>query len=185
MSSVTPLANQITDSNFLQANGFSFTIDRAPTLGFYGNAVNVPGFILPPAIQPSYLKEIPRPGTVMSFQDLRVRFLVDAGLENYMEIQKWMRGIGFPSSLQEIYDWQETSPVDYGPRDSIDGIFSDGTLTILNNINNPIFNVKFKDCWPHSLSDLQFDAQQPDVEYLTAEVVFKYTIYSITDIFCC
>jgi len=185
MSAAQPLSTQITDRNFLQANGFSFTIDRAPTLGFYGNAVNVPGFNLPAAIQPSYLKDIPRPGTVMEFNDLRVRFLVDQGLQNYNEIQRWMRGIGFPESLQQIYDWQKTSPVAYEQRDSIEGIFSDATLTILSAINTPIFSVKFQDCWPSNLSDLAFDAQQADVEYLTAEVTFKYTYYEITDVACC
>jgi len=185
MSAAQPLANQITDRNFLQANGFSFTIDRAPTIGFYGNAINVPGFTLPPAMQPTYLKMIPRPGEIMEFQDLRVRFLVDQGLENYMEIQNWMRGIGFPESLQQIYDWEESSPVKYEQRNIIETLFSDATMTILSAINQPLFSVKFKDCWPHSLSDLSFDAQQSDVEYLTAEVVFKYSVYNITDVVCC
>jgi hypothetical protein len=27
-------------------------------------------------------------------------------LTNYMEIQNWMRGLGFPETLQQIYDWQ-------------------------------------------------------------------------------
>jgi len=185
MSAAQPLANQITDRNFLQANGFSFTIDRAPTIGFYGNAINVPGFTLPPAMQPTYLKMIPRPGEIMEFQDLRVRFLVDQGLENYMEIQNWMRGIGFPESLQQIYDWEESSPVKYEERNIIETLFSDATMTILSAINQPLFSVKFKDCWPHSLSDLSFDAQQSSVEYLTAEVVFKYSVYNITDVVCC
>jgi len=185
MTAAQPLANQITDRNFLQANGFSFTINRAPTLGFYGNAINVPGITLPPVMQPSYLKMIPRPGDVPEFNDLRIRFLVDAGLENYMEIQNWMRGIGFPESLEQIYDWEESSPVKYEQKNIIETLFSDATLTILNGVLKPIFTVRFKDCWPHSLSDLQFDAQTADVEYLTAEVVFKYSIYKITDVFCC
>ena len=38
----------------------------------------------------------------MDFGDLSLRFLVDEDLTNYMEIQKWMRGLGFPESLQEF-----------------------------------------------------------------------------------
>ncbi len=185
MSAIQPLSAQITDRNFLQANGFSFTINRAPTVGFYGNAINVPGFTLPAAIQPTYLKMIPRPGDVMEFNDLRIRFLVDAGLENYMEIQNWMRGIGFPESLQEIYEWQDSSPVKHEQKNIIESLYSDATLTILSGILKPVFSVRFKDCWPHSLSDLNFDSQQSDVEYLTAEVVFKYSVYGITDAGCC
>merc|ERR1712078_784043 len=113
-----PLSSQITDRNFLEANGFSFTVNRAPALGFYSNAVNVPGSSMATAVQPNYLRNIPRPGTQLEFNDLTVRFLVDQGLENYVEIQNWLRGIGFPESLSEIYEWQNTGPVRKG-RDEI------------------------------------------------------------------
>jgi hypothetical protein len=35
--------------------------------------------------------------------------------------------------------------------------------------------------FPYSLSALEFDSTNPDVEYFTAEVSFKYTIYNILD----
>ena len=38
----------------------------------------------------------------MDFGDLSLRFLVDEDLTNYMEIQKWMRGLGFPESLTRV-----------------------------------------------------------------------------------
>ena len=179
-----PLSSQITDRNFLQANGFSFTVNRAPTLGFFGNAVNVPGLTMNTTVQPNYLRNIPRPGTQLDFNDLTLRFLVDQGLENYIEIQNWLRGIGFPESLSEIYDWQNTGPVRKSNRDEIN-LTSDGTMTILNGINRPVFSVVFKDLFPTSISDLQFDSQTTDVEYLTAQVTFKYSVYNITDVACC
>ena len=61
-------------------------------------------------------------------------------------------------------------------------IYSDGTLQVLTSSNTPNFKLKFKDLWPYQLSDLQFDATDSDVEYLTSEVTFKYTIYDITDL---
>jgi hypothetical protein len=179
-----PLSSQITDRNFLQANGFSFTVNRAPTLGFFGNAVNVPGLIMNTTVQPNYLRNIPRPGTQLDFNDLTIRFLVDQGLENYTEIQNWLRGIGFPESLSEIYEWQNTGPVKKSDKDEIN-LYSDGTMTILNGINRPVFSVVFKDLFPTSISDLQFDSQTTDVEYLTAQVTFKYSVYNITDVACC
>ena len=179
-----PLSSQITDRNFLEANGFSFTVNRAPALGFYGNAVNVPGISMATTVQPNYLRNIPRPGTQLEFNDLTVRFLVDQGLENYVEIQNWLRGIGFPESLSEIYEWQNTGPVRKSARDEIN-LTSDGTMTILNGINRPVFSVVFKDLFPTSISDLQFDTQTNDVEYLTAQATFKYSVYNITDVACC
>ena len=182
MSESIAFQNQITDRNFLQATGFSFTVNRASHLGYYGNSINVPGLVLGTVEQPSYTRMIPRPGELLEFNDLRIRFLIDQGLQNYNEIQNWMRGLGFPESLQEIYDFQKDGPIDNG---GIQNLFSDGTLTILNGINRPMFSVKFKDMFPVTLSDITFDATATDVEYLTAEVTFKYSVYNITDVTCC
>ena len=41
--------------------------------------------------------------------------------------------------------------------------------------------VKFADLFPVSLTSLQFNATENDVNYFTAEASFKYTIYNITD----
>jgi hypothetical protein len=179
-----PLTSQITDRNFLQANGFNFILNRAPKIGFYGNAMNVPGMVMGVVAQPSYTRLIPRPGEILEFNDLRIRFLIDQGLENYMEIQHWLRGIGFPESLEEIYSFQEEGPVKQGPKSEIN-LFSDGTLTILNGLNRPTFAVKFKDLFPTSLSDINFDSTNSDVEYLTADVTFKYSNYTIEPFECC
>jgi hypothetical protein len=42
------------------------------------------------------------PGDKILFEDFSLRFLVDENLENYMEIHNWIRGLGFPESLEEI-----------------------------------------------------------------------------------
>ena len=65
---------------------------------------------------------------------------------------------------------------------SNDDIYSDGTLQILSSNLIPKFNVKFSDLWPYSLTTMTFDATDTDIEYFTADVGFKYTIYDITDI---
>ena len=44
------------------------------------------------------------------------------------------------------------------------------------------FKIKFSDLWPYNLSALNFDATDTDIEYFTADVTFKYTIYQITDL---
>ena len=52
----------------------------------------------------------------------------------------------------------------------------------LSSSNTPNFKIKFLDMFPVSLSDLDFDATDYDIDYLTANVTFKYTIYNITDL---
>ena len=58
-------------------------------------------------------------------------------------------------------------------------MYGDATLTILTNKNNPIVEVRFRDVYPVSLSALQYDQSPTDVQYLTADVDFDYTIYEI------
>ena len=66
----------------------------------------MPGLDLGVATQATYLTDIPRAGEKLTFGDLTLTFLVDEDLSNYLEIQNWMRGLGFPESLDQIYDWQ-------------------------------------------------------------------------------
>ena len=179
----TPLSSQITDRNFLTPTGFLFQVQRAPKISYFGNRINVPSLNLGVAQQTNYLTDIPRPGEKIDFGDLSLRFLIDENLENYLEVQNWIRGIGFPESLTQIYDFQKTGNID-GDNDMLN-LYSDGTLTILSQLNKPMFYVKFEDLFPYALSDIQFDATVADVEYLTAEVSFKYTIYNIEPATCC
>jgi hypothetical protein len=98
-----------------------------------------------------------------------------------MEIQNWIRGIGYPESLDEIYAWQRSNPNMSLQEKSQMNLYSDATLSILTSANNSNFKVKFSDVFPYSITDLQFDATDSDIDYLTAEVTFKYTIYNIVD----
>ena len=175
-------ANQIQNRNFLSPVGFKFTLNRCPKVAFFSNSANIPGLNLGVVVQPSYLKDIDTPGDKIQFNDLTIRFLVDENLENYMEIQNWIRGLGFPYSLDEIYDLQQEQKYVDTSDSKLMNIYSDGTLHILTSSSTPNFKLKFKDLWPYSISDLQFDATDSDIEYLTAEVTFKYTIYDITDL---
>ena len=173
---------QIKNRNFLAPTGFKLVLNRSPKVAFFSNAANLPGITLGEATQPTYLKDIPTPGDKIVFDDFNIRFLVDEDLKNYMELQNWIRGLGFPETLKEIYDLQdEERDVDMSKSNTMD-IYSDGTLTVLGSNNNAIFKVNFSDLWPYSLTTLNFDATDTDVNFFTAEVGFKYTIYNITDI---
>ena len=173
----TPFANQIGNRNFLSPVGFKFTLAKEPKVAFFCNSAQIPEISLGTAVQPSYLKEIDVPGDKVFYGDLNVRFLVDENLENYMAIHNWITGLGFPETTQ---DYKDAITDDQGLRDTNE-VFSDGSLRILNSNYNEIAIVKFKDLFPVSLSSLEFDASLTDVEYLTADASFKYTIYNIFD----
>ena len=173
----TPIDNR----NFLSPTGFKFGLKRSPGVAFFCNQANIPSLDLGVAEQPSYLKDIPIPGDKMQFGDLNLRFLVDEDLVNFMEIQNWMRGLGFPESLAEFNDLKNEAIL--GPMGkSTEDVYSDGTLQILSSNLIPKFQVVFNDLFPYSLSTVTFDATDTDIEYFTADVSFKYTIYRITDL---
>ena len=174
----TPIDNR----NFLAPTGFKFSLKRSPGVAFFCNQANIPSLDLGIATQPTYLKDIDIPGDKIQFGDLTLRFLVDEDLVNYMEIQNWIRGLGYPESVQEFNKLEKEAviPGNYGR--SGDNIYSDGTLQILSSNLVANFNVNFKDMFPYSLSTITFDATDTDVEYFTADVSFKYTIYNLTDL---
>jgi hypothetical protein len=181
MSTKNLFDNQVQNRNFLSPSGFKFILNKAPKVAFFSNTANIPRIDLGIASQPNYLRDIPVPGEKMEFEDFTLRFLVDENLENYMEIQNWIRGLGFPESLKEIYDLQNDAPIGYNRHNKMNNIYSDGTLEVLNSNKNLNFKVIFKDMFPYSLSSLDFNATEEDVEYFTAEVSFKYTMYNIVD----
>ena len=92
----------------------------------------------------------------------------------------WLRGVGYPYSVQEFIDFKSNN--EYFPNGSAKDAFneySDGTLSIYNSNFKIIAQVHFKDMFPVSLSTIDFDATPDDINYVTAEVVFKYSIYDI------
>ena len=173
----TPIENR----NFLSPVGFKFALKRSPAAAFFCNQANIPSIDLGVAEQPSYLKNIPIPGDKIDFGDLNLRFLVDEDLMNYMEIQNWIRGLGFPEEVQQFRDLKEQNVL--GPMGKTnDDVYSDGTLQILSSNMIPKFQVVFEDLWPYNLSTITFDATDTDIDYFTADVSFKYTIYNLTDL---
>lgn len=172
--------NQLENRNFLSPVGFKFTLNRVRKVSFFSNVANIPGINLGIANQPTYLKNIDIPGDKLVFDDFRLTFLVDENFENYMQLQNWMRGLGYPESLQEIFDLQHEKS-EINRHSEMMNIYSDGTLEVLNSNFNPKFKVVFQDMFPTYLSGLTFDATDQSIEYFTAEAVFRYTNYIITD----
>tara|TARA_B100001094_G_scaffold38721_1_gene33088 strand:+ start:31269 stop:31871 length:603 start_codon:yes stop_codon:yes gene_type:complete len=175
---------QIQNRNFLSPLGYKFVLTRAPKVAFFANSAVIPGIELGVVEQPNYLRKIPVPGDMIQFQDLVLRFMIDENLENYMEIQNWIRGLGFPESLNEIYNLQNnTEYAELYPdifRSEMN-IYSDATLFVLTNSEANNFKVSFKGLFPYSLTDIQFDSTPDDVQYVRAEVKFKYMMYNILD----
>ena len=171
----TAFDKQINNRNFLSPVGFRFTLAKEPKVAFFSNSVRIPEITLGTTIQPSYLKDVDVPGDKLTYGDFSLRFLVDENLVNYMAIHNWITGLGYPESTDQFKSLTTNSE---GETDLLKQ-FSDGSLHILNSNYRTVATVKFRDLFPISLSSLDFEATDTDVNYFTAEVTFKYTIYDI------
>ena len=168
---------QISNRNFLSPGGFRFTLAKYPKIAYYCQSANIPAISVGELTQPTPFRPIPFEG-VLSYQTLSLRFLVDEGLENYLIIHNWMRGLGVPEKFKERQDMLDANPNNFTP-----GIgekeFADGTLTVLNSNFQPSFNIVFRDMFPIALNTLEFDAALSDTEYFNSVVEFNYLDYEI------
>ena len=183
--SVSPFDKQIANRNYMSPLGFKLVLTKTPKVDFLCQSANIPSISMGTAIQPSYLKDIPVPGDKVLYEDLNVRFLVDEKMENYLAIHKWITGLGYPESIGQYRQLKtDDKRTDRRVNDSADPLYfqySDATLQVLNSNYKPSVLINFKDAFPVSLSTLDFDVTTRDYNYFTAEVTFKYTIFSITD----
>ena len=166
---------QIANRNFLSGVGFKFNLTKFPKVDFFSNSARIPELSLELTQQASYLKNISVPGERLTFGDFTLRFLVDENMENYLAVYDWLKGLGFPESGKQFKDITTDSD---GQRDQKEA-FCDGTLRILNSNYREVAKVKFTDLFPISLTSLDFDATNTDIQYFTAEATFKYTIYDL------
>ena len=167
--------NQIQNRNFLSGVAFKFNLSKFPKVDFFSNSARIPELSLELAQQSSYLKNIAVPGERLTYGDFTLRFLVDENMENYVSVYNWLKGLGFPETTQQFRDVTTDSKGQRDPKEA----FCDGTLRILNSNYREVGKVKFNDLFPTSLTSLDFDATATDVQYLTAEATFKYTIYDL------
>jgi len=159
---------QPTNRNFLNPIGYLLKLEKFEGVDFFCQTANVPDITMPTTEVSSRFRSLPViPGGGVTFGDFSVRFIVDEDLVNYMAVHKWIRDNGNADQMA-----RETNKND---------IYTDGQLHIVTSQYNPAFIVDFRNIFPVSLSSLQFDATITDVEYITAEVVFRHQQFFIND----
>lgn len=174
--------NQIENRNFLYPTKYRFTLARAPKSVFFANSANIPGLDLAIATQHTGLgRDIPQPGNKLAMEDFTLRFIVDEDLTNYIEINRWLRGLGFPESLDQIYELQTKDKNRYSSINSQLNIYSDGTLQVLNSNDRPTVQIRYYDLFPFSITPLVFDSTVNSTDPFMATVKFHYTYFEFLD----
>ena len=154
--------------NFLNPIGYLLKLDKFEGVDFFCQSANVPDITMPTTEVASPFRNLPIiPGGGVSFGDFVVRFIVDEDLLNYNSIHSWIRDNGNADQMAR--------------KTSTEDIYTNAQLHIATSQYNPAFIVDFRNIFPVSLTNLQFDATLNDVEYITAEVVFKHQQFFLLD----
>lgn len=165
------VVRQPSNKNFLSPLGFKFLLMKAPTVEYFIQNVNIPSLGFQSADVPTPFVNLPFPGDHLRFGELQLTFKIDEDMQNYLEIFNWLVGLGFPDNFAQYKNIANVS--------TRDGVVSDATLMILTSAKNPNISITFKNLFPTSLSDVQFDTTQTDVEFVNATVTFKYQSFTI------
>ena len=172
---------QVSNRNFLSLVGFKFVLNRCPKVDFLCNSANLPSITLGVAEQANYLRNIPVPGDKLQYDDLRITFMVDEDMENYLQLYQWMTSLGYPESINQ-YSELLNNKIEVDDPNDPSNERSDATIQVLSSNYNPSVSIKFKDVFPYQLSGVPFTATADEQTYYTAEAAFKYTLYDVIDV---
>lgn len=150
--------------NYFIPTGFKFVIDKIPHVNFFCQSTNLPGLSAGQFLQVTPLRDMPIAGDKVQMNELRVRFIIDEELQNWLEVYNWIKGITFPEDLEQ-YNSEET--------------YSDGFLTILTSNKNVQYVAKFTNLFPVDLTDIEMSSDVADAEVVAADATFAYTTYNV------
>ena len=167
------LQGQPINTSFLSPIGFKFQLNNFPEVNYFVQSASLPGISISSISVPTPLKAIDLAGDEVNFEELTIKFIVDENMKNWLSIYDWIIGLGFPTKEgQEKYKkLTETSE-----------LTTDATLTVLTGNMNPQINFVFQNCFPLNLSSIAFDSGGTDIDYVTADVSFRYDVYTVQNL---
>jgi hypothetical protein len=149
--------------NFLAPAGFKMNLEIFAGVDFFCQRAKVPDISVGNAEVQTRFRGVPIAASGgVTYGDLSLKFIVDEDMKNYLTIWKWIN----QNNLAEEMDTKR------------DPEYSGGQLIILNSNFQPNIIVDFESLFPVDLTELEFDVADQDVEYLTADVTFKFTRYT-------
>lgn len=160
-------------NDFLQNNSFTLTIQKTPNVALNLTTCSIPSIGMSHTEIGTPFSWIKEPDTKVNFSELPITFKLRENLDGYLEIFNWMMGLGFPESFQQYADLKGAN------EPSRKNIFSDITITILTNKNNPNLRVTFLDAFPTFLSQVDFDTMVDDAVMSDIAASFEYQRFTI------
>ena len=174
--------------NYLRPNGFRFFIQSLPQVTYFCQAASIPTVNLGYAVQSTTVIDIPYPGEKVQFSELTIKFMVQEDMQNYIELYQWMADLGGVDgnkygidkrTKREEFRIPGLTVPEKKPRKTDRTDFSDAALIILNSNEHAVAKVQFFDCFPISLSGLDFDVSSGNTQYFTSVASFKYSSFDV------
>ena len=173
------MQNLPSNYNALSPVSFRFSIKKLPNVSFFCQSANIPDLTIGVVARPSPMRDFNTFGDNLEIGALEVSFIVDEDLENYMEIQKWMRDLTSPENFTGYNTALANTEEGLG---NLGGLVSDATLHILTNSMNTNKNIQYKDIFPTSLGALDFTTQDTEITAITALCSFDITDFTIESV---
>lgn len=164
------------NTNFLQPTKFLLTFSRIPEVTYFCQEVNIPGMSIPNIQVPSPMLDYHVAGNKITYNQFSIRFMVDEKLQSWKNIHDWFRSMAAPTGFQER---NTLSAIQNQYNQSKLTSYSDATLSILTNLNNPSMRVNLYSLFPISLSDIQFDTTLSADHIITADATFMVEYFDL------
>jgi len=165
------MAELTTNINYLQPTSFKITIDRKnfPNLEFFCQDFTHPGMIMNSVEVPyKKIQAIPFIGDKLTFNELLANIILDENMEAYNEMYNWMR-TNLDNNENSRLESEGLRPPSV----------SDITLSILSSHNNQTKQVRYIDCMPTALTDIQFQSTASGTEFITFGASFRFSYFEL------
>ena len=160
--------SQPTNLNQLNVVSFDVSFSRLPAVQYFCQRISLPTIVLGETNEPSPFLNLPLEGDTLTFEAMSLSFIIDEDLKNYISIYNWMTALGFPR------DYDQFSVLKTVSSGSEVTKYSDLTIVLHTNKSNPNYRVKFTDCFPTSLSSIQFDATPTGMDPIVVDATFNF-----------
>lgn len=162
-----PLPHEVA-MNFISKNRATLTFPDLNNLTLTLKSFPLPGIALEPVEVPSPYYQKKFAGDKVFYDTLNLTFIVDENLSNWIELYKWIIGLGAPADKVQ-YREKELNEID-------------AYMTIYSSHNNPLLKIRFIECVPTGLSSLEFSEDIPETEQIDASISIEYLRYEFVPV---
>ena len=163
-----------TNFNYLQPTSFKLVLDRKnyPNLEFFCQTVTHPGMIMNATELPyQKITGIPFPGDKLTFNELSANIILDEDMNAYSEMYNWIRRL-LDTNMRSPLNRTSTTPPHY----------ADITLHMLSSANETTKQIRYKDCIPTALGDIQLESTDTGGTFITFNASFRFTYFELLNI---